>query len=145
MSSPPVEEAADTHPPDLNIAAAPPVWSQRPVLKAQAAAEPPAASLRGARDFWLVWSGQSVSLLGDGLYGIAMAWWITQTLSSATALAGYALVWFVPAVTMPLIAGTLVDRANRKALIVLMDGAQGLTVTALAALLGTGTLQLWEV
>src|SRR5690349_8832265 len=64
-------------------------------LPAPAAPGPPEAgpgpSLRGERDFWLVWSGQSVSLLGDGLYGIAMAWWITQTLGSATALAGYAL------------------------------------------------------
>src|SRR5204863_146122 len=102
-------------------------------------------SLRGARDFWLVWSGQSVSMLGDGLYGIAMAWWITQELGSATALAGYALCWFIPTVTLPFLAGSLIDRSSRKALIVMMDGAQGLAVTALAILLGTGSLQLWQV
>ncbi len=102
-------------------------------------------SLRGARDFWLVWSGQSVSMLGDGLYGIAMAWWITQTLGSATALAGYALCWFIPSVTLPFIAGTLIDRSSRKALICLMDGAQGVAVTMLAGLLATGNLQLWHV
>jgi MFS family permease len=102
-------------------------------------------SLRGARDFWLVWSGQSVSMLGDGLYGIAMAWWITQELGSATALAGYALCWFIPTVTLPFIAGSLIDRTSRKGLIVAMDGAQGLAVTGLAALLATGNLQLWHV
>jgi DHA3 family macrolide efflux protein-like MFS transporter len=105
----------------------------------------PAPSLRGARDFWLVWSGQSVSLLGDGLYGIAMAWWITQTLGSATALAGYALCWFIPTVTLPFVAGSLIDRANRKALIALMDGLQGIAVTVLALLLATGRLELWHV
>src|SRR4051794_36505195 len=73
-----------------------------------AAQQKASASLRGARDFWLVWSGQSVSMMGDGLYGIALAWWITRELGSATALAGYALCWFIPAVTMPLLAGSLV-------------------------------------
>jgi MFS family permease len=108
--------------------------------------EPPSGgSLRGARDFWLVWSGQSVSLLGDGLYTIAMAWWITQTLGSATALAGYALCWFIPTVTLPFVAGSLIDRANRKALIALMDGLQGIAVTVLALLLATGRLELWHV
>ncbi|MFL5734532.1 MAG: MFS transporter [Chloroflexia bacterium] len=109
------------------------------------ATEQSSVSLRGARDFWLVWSGQSVSMLGDGLYGIAMAWWITQELGSATALAGYALCWFIPSVTLPFIAGSLIDRTNRKTLIAIMDGAQGLAVTALAALLATGNLQLWQV
>jgi MFS family permease len=116
---------------------------------APAAPPPPEAgsgvSLRGARDFWLVWSGQSVSLLGDGLYGIAMAWWITQTLGSATALAGYALCWFIPTVTLPFVAGSLIDRANRKTLIAMMDGLQGLAVTVLAILLATGRLELWHV
>lgn len=112
---------------------------------AEESAEQATSSLRGARDFWLVWSGQSISMMGDGLYGIAMAWWITQELGSATALAGYALCWFIPTVTLPFIAGSLVDRTSRKALIVMMDGAQGLAVTALAGLLATGNLQLWHV
>ncbi|MGI8587850.1 MAG: MFS transporter [Chloroflexia bacterium] len=103
------------------------------------------ASLRGARDFWLVWTGQSVSMIGDGLYGIALAWWITQTLGSATALAGYALCWFIPSVTLPFLAGSLIDRSNRKIVISAMDGLQGLAVTALAVLLGTGNMQLWHV
>lgn len=104
-----------------------------------------ASSLRGARDFWLVWSGQSVSMLGDGLYGIAMAWWITQALGSATALAGYALCWFIPTVTLPFIAGSLIDRSSRKGLIIAMDAAQGLAVTVLAVLLATNSMQLWHV
>jgi DHA3 family macrolide efflux protein-like MFS transporter len=114
-------------------------------VEAVAPAEDAKVSLRGARDFWLVWSGQSVSMLGDGLYGIAMAWWITLELGSATALAGYALCWFIPSITLPFIAGSLIDRSSRKGLIALMDGAQGLAVTALAVLLSTGNLQLWQV
>src|SRR5205085_9520002 len=57
----------------------------------------------------------------------------------------YALCWFVPSVTMPFLAGSLVDRSNRKGLIVLMDGLQGLAVTILALLLAANNLQLWEV
>ncbi|HMA36070.1 MAG TPA: MFS transporter [Chloroflexia bacterium] len=129
---PDLQSSAESAPADLASPAPP-------------ASAPGGAAMRGARDFWLVWSGQSVSLMGDGLYGIAMAWWITQALGSATALAGYALCWFVPAVTMPFIAGSLIDRANRKLLIAVMDGAQGLAVTTLAILLASSNLQLWHV
>src|SRR5438046_717580 len=102
-------------------AAGPPAEPALGVAGAGEAGEQAGASLRGARDFWLVWSGQSVSLLGDSLYGIAMAWWITQELGSPTALAGYALCWFIPSVTMPFIAGSLIDRTSRKGLIAVMD------------------------
>lgn len=84
-------------------------------------------------------------MVGDGLYGIAMAWWITQTLGSPTALAGYALCWFIPTVTLPFIAGSLIDRTDRKTLIALMDGLQGVAVTVLAVLLATNQMQLWHV
>jgi DHA3 family macrolide efflux protein-like MFS transporter len=145
MSEVLTEEVQDAHPTDVTTAAET-AAATRLVEEALASEpEPAGVSLRGARDFWLIWSGQSVSLLGDGLYAIAMAWWITQELGSATALAGYALCWFIPAVTLPFIAGSLIDRANRKALIALMDGLQGLSVTVLALLLATGNLQLGYV
>ncbi len=146
MSNTPTDQVEEVEPTDFNIgsdSAAIHLAEEANATEANAGAA--SSSLRGARDFWLVWSGQSVSMLGDGLYGIAMAWWITQELGSATALAGYALCWFIPTVTLPFIAGSLVDRSSRKALIVLMDGAQGLAVTALAILLATGNLQLWHV
>ena len=119
-------EIQDTQPTDFSVVSAPAIsqWAEAvlneytepsPAAPPEAQAEePPSLSFRKHRDFWLVWSGQSVSMLGDGLYGIAMAWWITQQLGSATALAGYALCWFIPAVTLPFIAGSLIDRANRK-------------------------------
>lgn len=148
MSNTSTDEVQETQPTDFNISSeASAMRLAEETSQAEAGPDPEQgmASLKGARDFWLVWSGQSVSMLGDGLYGIAMAWWITQELGSATALAGYALCWFIPTVTLPFIAGSLVDRTSRKALIVLMDGAQGLAVTALAILLATGNLQLWHV
>lgn len=149
-------ETQDTQPTDFSVASAPAIseWAeavlgqyreQQPPVAEPPTEAPPSLSFRKHRDFWLVWSGQSVSMLGDGLYGIALAWWITQQLGSATALAGYALCWFIPAVTLPFIAGSLIDRTNRKMLIATVDSIQGLAVTGLAVLLATGNMQLWHV
>src|SRR3954467_7247467 len=132
-----VNEIQDAETVDFQSTAAPAAGPADEVAVEAVSEEQANVSLRGAKDFWLVWSGQSVSMLGDGLYGIAMAWWITQELGSAAALAGYALCWFIPTVTLPFVAGSLVDRTSRKALIVAMDSAQGLAVTALAILLAT--------
>ena len=68
MSNVTLDEVPDRAAPDATDAGPPP--AEPPPGPPEAG---PAPSLRGARDFWLVWSGQSVSLLGDGLYGIAMA------------------------------------------------------------------------
>lgn len=147
MSDTVIEEVQDAEPTDFTVgsdADAIRAAEEMPVEKESGGGKVP-PSLRGAYDFWLVWSGQSVSMLGDGLYGIAMAWWITQELKSPIALAGYALCWFIPTVTLPFVAGSLVDRTSRKALIVTMDSLQGLAVTLLAILLATGNLLLWHV
>jgi MFS family permease len=153
----PLNEIQDTQPTDFSVVTAPAVseWAgaalgedheqHAPAPGHPETEEPPSLSFRKHRDFWLVWSGQSVSMLGDGLYGIALAWWITQQLGSATALAGYALCWFIPVVTLPFVAGSLIDRTNRKMLIATIDGLQGLSVTLLALLLWTGNMQLWHV
>ena len=140
-----INEIQDAETVDFQSTAAPAAGPADETVMEAVSEEQANVSLRGARDFWLVWSGQSVSMLGDGLYGIAMAWWITQELGSASALAGYALCWFIPTVTLPFIAGSLIDRTSRKGLIALMDGAQGVAVTALAALLAMGRLELWQV
>ncbi len=156
MSETITNEIQDTQPTDFSVISAPAMseWAEavlseynepKPATPESAPAEPSALSFRKHRDFWLVWSGQSVSMLGDGLYGIALAWWITQKLGSATALAGYALCWFIPAVTLPFLAGSLIDRMDRKMLIAVIDGIQGLAVTTLAVLLWTDNMQLWHV
>lgn len=77
--------------------------------------------LRDQNAFWIVWGGQSISVLGNAFYGIAVIIWAatlhTSVGSIAGVLAGTGLSLSLPRLLLgPLLAGA-VDRLNRKWLI----------------------------
>jgi MFS family permease len=97
------------------------------------------------RNFLLLWAGQLVSQVGDRIHAIALMWWVLETTGSA-ALMGTVLVFAtVPSVIFGPLAGGLVDRWNRKAVIVVMDLVRGVIILAVAALAIRGTLQVWQL
>jgi hypothetical protein len=61
------------------------------------------------RPFALLWSGQTVSRLGDSLYRIALSWWVLEKTGSATAMGTVTLFTFAPMLLFLLIGGVLVD------------------------------------
>jgi MFS transporter, DHA3 family, macrolide efflux protein len=112
-------------------------------------AEPVRAPLRQVlgemRPFSVLWIGQLVSGLGSGLTGFALPVWIYQETGSAEA---FGLLFFaatVPALLMSPFAGALVDRWDRKTVLLASDGFSALTSLVIAALVFTGTFQLWHL
>jgi DHA3 family macrolide efflux protein-like MFS transporter len=101
--------------------------------------------LSGMRGFTVVWLGQFVSLLGTGMTGFALTIWAWQTTGSATALALVGLFQFAPTVLMSPIAGALVDRWNRKLVMMLSDLAAGLSTVVVLILMATGRLEIWHL
>ncbi len=97
------------------------------------------------RPFFLIWSGQAVSLLGSSLVQFALVWWLTQETGSATALAGATLAALLPGIVIGPFAGALVDRWSRRWVMVVADGAIALTTAWAAALAWSGALQPWHV
>lgn len=97
------------------------------------------------RDFALLWSGLSVSLLGDGIYRVAIAWQVYELSSSPTALSVVGVAWTLPTVLLLLAGGVLSDRADRRLLLVGADVLRALAVGAIAALSLTAALQLWTL
>lgn len=97
------------------------------------------------RAFTIVWFGQFVSLLGTGMTRFALTIWAYQETGQATALALVAFFSFAPAVVLSPVAGALVDRWNRKLVMVLSDLGAGLSTIALIILYSTGTLQIWHL
>jgi len=96
----------------------------------------------GVKSFLLVWAGQFVSLLGSGLTAFALGVWIFQTTASTTQ---YALVMFcasVPLLAVLPLAGPLIDRYDRKRLLVACDLVGGLAAGAVGILAWTRTLSL---
>lgn len=108
---------------------------------AQAKAAYPRWKLR----FFTVWIGQAFSLFGSQLVQFALVWWLTETTRSATVLATATLVAILPQVVLGPIAGPLIDRWNRKHVMIVADSLVALTTLVLAALFAAGTAQIWQV
>ncbi len=99
----------------------------------------------GMSAFTLVWFGQVVSMMGSGMTMFALTFWAYQLTGKATALALMGLFGFGPAVLVSPIAGVLVDRWNRKLVMMLSDLGAGLSTIALFLLHLTGHLELWHL
>jgi MFS family permease len=97
------------------------------------------------RDFRLLWMGQSVSLIGDGIYLVAIAWLVYDISNEPGALAIVGLTWTLPMVIGLLLAGVLSDRFERRRLLVLSDLIRCAAIGAIAALALADVVELWHV
>lgn len=95
--------------------------------------------------FFSIWTGQVFSLLGSELVQFALVWWLTRTTGSATVLAGATLVALLPVIVISPLAGALVDRWDRRRVMILADGGIALTSVGLALLFAFGKAEVWHV
>jgi len=99
----------------------------------------------GMLGFSVVWLGQVVSLLGSGMTQFALTIWAWQLTGEATALALVAFFGYFPRIVFMPLAGALVDRWNRKWLMILSDLAAGLGTVAIFILYQFDLLQIWHL
>jgi DHA3 family macrolide efflux protein-like MFS transporter len=100
---------------------------------------------RWAPRFFAIWTGQAFSLLGSMLVQFALVWWLTQTTGSATVLATATLVAVLPGIVIGPFAGALVDRWNRRLIMIVADSLIALVTLGLIYLYATGRMQVWHV
>jgi MFS transporter, DHA3 family, macrolide efflux protein len=101
--------------------------------------------LSGINAFRILWAGQSLSLLGSGMTRFAVMIWAYQVQGTATALA---LLGFFNCLTYVIaspFAGVLVDRWNRRSVMVLADLGSGLMTAFLLVMFSAGRLELWHL
>lgn len=103
------------------------------------------SSLKWLRVFIPIWVGQVFSLLGSGLVHFALIWWMTEKTGSAAVLASASLVGLLPQVFLSPFAGALVDRWNRRWVMVAADGMVALATVGLVILFASGQVQLLHV
>jgi DHA3 family macrolide efflux protein-like MFS transporter len=99
----------------------------------------------GMLGFTIIWIGQMLSLLGTTMTGFALTIWAWNLTGQATALALVALFNFLPVVVVSPIAGAVVDRYDRKKVMMLADLAAGLPTVVVLLLYSTGSLQIWNL
>ncbi len=86
------------------------------------------------RDFALLWSGMTVSLLGDGIYIVALAWQVYELSNVPTALSIVGVAWTAPMVLFLLLGGVMSDRVDRRKVLILSDTIRGAAVAAIGVL-----------
>lgn len=97
------------------------------------------------RRFFTFWIAQAISLIGSNLAQFAITWWMTRATGSATVLATATLFAILPGVVLGPLAGVLVDRWNRRAIILVADGVGALAAALLMLLFWTDTIQIWHI
>jgi DHA3 family macrolide efflux protein-like MFS transporter len=97
------------------------------------------------RPFFTVWTGQVFSLLGSELVQFALVWWLTTTTGSAMVLVLATMMAVLPRVFVSPVAGALVDRWNRRTVMMMADGLSALAVMVLAVLFAFDAVQVWHV
>ncbi|OGO16541.1 MAG: hypothetical protein A2Y93_15430 [Chloroflexi bacterium RBG_13_68_17] len=97
------------------------------------------------RAFALLWTGQTVSRLGDSLYRVALAWWMLEETGSATAMGAVMIFSFTPMLIFLLIGGVLVDRLPRLRVMLVCDVASGAIIGTVALLAFADRLEVWHV
>ncbi len=97
------------------------------------------------RTFLLIWFGQMISLIGSSLTGFGLGVWVYQRTGSATAFALIGVAATLPGIILAPIAGAVVDRYDRRLIMILSDLCAGLSTVMVALLLFSSTLQIWHI
>ena len=97
------------------------------------------------RDFALLFGGTTVSLFGDGIYIVALAWQVYDLSNVPTALSAVGVAWTLPMVIFLLIGGVLGDRFDRRKLMIAGDAIRAVAIAAIAVLALSGVIELWHL
>ena len=86
-----------------------------------------------------------MSLLGDGVYLVAVAWQVYELSNVPTALSVVGVAWTVPMAVFLLAGGVVSDRFDRRWVMIAADALRALAVTAIGVLSVTGAVELWHI
>lgn len=103
------------------------------------------SSLAGLKTFLIVWSTQSLSILGSAMTGFALVIWSYQQQGSALTTALLSVCSYAPYVVLSIFAGSLGDRWDKRKTVVLCDIFAAMTTLAVLVLLRAGRLEIWHL
>ncbi len=95
------------------------------------------------REFRLLFSGQAVSVLGDRMVAVALAFAVLETGGSVADVGLVLAAGTFPLVATVLVGGVVADRASRRAVMVVADLVRVVSQGTMAVLLITGVAEVW--
>ncbi len=105
----------------------------------------PSRSLWRNRSFLLIWASGIASTIGLQVYTIVIPLLVYEMSQSALAMSGMRVMEFLPNVLLGMVAGVIVDRVNRKKVMLATLCIQWLALTFLLILLLMHSMQLWSL
>src|SRR2546422_1373274 len=92
-----------------------------------------------------VFGANVISMLGSGMNAAAVAWYILQATHSEMALGTFAVLQTLPAMVMLPFTGVIIDREDRRRLVMMLDAARALIILVVAVLAYRGRVQVWQL
>src|SRR6202522_879729 len=102
-------------------------------------------SILQKRSLRFVFAANVISMLGSGMNSAAVAWTILQRTHSEMALGTFAALQTIPAMLMLPFTGVLIDREDRRRLVMWLDALRALIILAVTVLAFLGRVQVWEL
>ena len=97
------------------------------------------------RPLRLVFIANTVSMTGSGMNMAAVIWYILQATHSEVALGTLLVLQTLPAMLIMPVSGVIIDREDRRRLLMVLDAARALVILIVAVLALRHQAQLWEV
>ncbi|TFG72731.1 MAG: MFS transporter, partial [Anaerolineales bacterium] len=95
--------------------------------------------------FFTVWTGQTFSLIGSALVSFALIWWLTEETGSAVVLSLATLMSRLPPIVLGPVVGALVDRWQRRWIMVIADASIAFFTAVLAYLYWQELVENWHI
>ena len=105
----------------------------------------PSLRLNGMPAFSVIWAGQVVSLLGTAMTNFTIGIWLYQQTGLATTFTTLIFFANIPRILLSPFAGAMVDRWNRKTMMMVSDSAAGLITIIIFFLMRGGSLEIWHL
>jgi MFS family permease len=103
------------------------------------------SGVRGFKTFLIIWAGQVVSMIGSDLTGFALGVWVYQNTGSVTRFSLIILCAELPSIVLSPLVGAIVDRHDRRTVMILSNIGAGLSTLIIALLFAQGWLRLWHI
>lgn len=101
--------------------------------------------MREMRTFSIIWLGQLFSRIGSGLTNFGIGFWALERTGSVTAYASIVLAVTLPSILLAPFAGAVVDRWDRRRVMILGDTVAALGTLSILLLLHMGRLEIWHI
>ncbi len=97
------------------------------------------------KDFFILWSTQSISQLGSSITAFALTLWLYEQTGSALSTAALTICSYAPYVVMSIFAGALTDRFDKKKTMLVCDVLAVICTVIIFGLFNTGNLMVWHL